>query len=472
MNKLIAQLNQLNKDELVAFIARLQGESATLDQRIALLVTKPFVSGRMRLLQNRVQNLKGDQSFISYRDCGSFESELDELVTVMAELLEQQPDANAVFMLVDGLMQSNVNVIEQVEESFFVGDLYQQTAVLWLKAASQLRELQQDPQAAHTVYDWPQLVLAKLTENEYGVWDHLLENSALLLTVDELTQLALYFENTILAAQKNSTQGASCHHVVDNFGARHAALGLEGIAIALKDHELLEKSMLLRNPEPNELQKKHMAKKLLSIGYAERAIIWLQGEWSWHVRYEQQNLLDACYQAAGDNYALVQLRRERYETEPNVENLRLLIAVSNPQERQILELGASTRALEIKYFSFRINTLLELGAFTVAADQIFVNSSELLTAGYVAADWAKSLAIQGYPLAAAVCYRVLIVSTLKAARSKSYHYAVSYLHQLCVLDVAITNYQEHREHREFVAEMRAQHARKRAFWSKIDFPLP
>lgn len=215
-----------------------------------------------------------------------------------------------------------------------------------------------------------------------------------------------------------------------------------------------------------------MAKKLLSIGYAERAIIWLQGEWSGHVRYEQQNLLDACYQAAGDNNALVQLRRERYETEPNVENLRLLIAVSNPQERQILELGASTRALEIKYFSIRIKTLLELGAFAEAADQIMVNTSELLTVGYVAADWAKSLAIQGYPLAAAVCYRVLIVSTLKAARSKSYHYAVSYLQQLCVLDAAITDYQEHRAHREFVAEIRAQHARKSAFWSKIDFPLP
>lgn len=101
-----------------------------------------------------------------------------------------------------------------------------------------------------------------------------------------------------------------------------------------------------------------------------------------------------------------------------------------------------------------------------------VNTSELLTVGYVAADWAKSLAIQGYPLAAAVCYRVLIVSTLKAARSKSYHYAVSYLQQLCVLDAAITDYQEHRAHREFVAEIRAQHARKSAFWSKIDFPLP
>lgn len=255
MSKLIAKLNQLNKDELVAFIARLQGVSAAIDQRIALLVTKPFVSDRMRLLQNRVQSLKGDQSFISYLDCGSFESELAELVTVIAELLQQRSDAEAVFMLVDGLMQSNVNVIERVEESFFVCDLYQQTAVLWLKAASQLRELEQIPKDAHTAYDWPQRVLAKLTENEYGVWDHLLENSALLLTVDELTQLALYFENTILAAQKNSTQGKSCNHVVDNFGTRHAALGLEGIAIALKDPELLEKSMLLRNPEPNEVQK-------------------------------------------------------------------------------------------------------------------------------------------------------------------------------------------------------------------------
>lgn len=30
MNKLIAQLNQLNKDELVAFIARLQGRAQPL----------------------------------------------------------------------------------------------------------------------------------------------------------------------------------------------------------------------------------------------------------------------------------------------------------------------------------------------------------------------------------------------------------------------------------------------------------
>lgn len=467
MNKLIEQLNQLDKDELVAFIAQLQGESSTLDQRIALLVTKHSVCGRIALLKKRVQRLKGEQQFISYRDCGSFESELAELVTAMAELVEQQQDTKAVFSLVDGLMQSHVNVIERVEDSCYVGDLYQQSAELWLKAASQLRQVQEGAKATQIAYDWPQLVLARFEDNGYAVWDHLLENSLQLLTVDELKQLALHFENTIHTAQKNPSQGE--HY---SYAAGCASTGLEGVAIALNDPDLLEKNLQLRSPEPNELQKMHLARTLLNLGYAQRAITWLQGEWTGYARHDQHRLLDACYQAAGDSDALVQLRRERYEVEPDAANLRLLIEVSSPQERQILKLGSVAKALGIAFFSTRINTLLELGALDEAAEQIIANTSELDTTSYVAADWAKSLAKQGYPLAAVVCYRVLIDSTLKAARSKSYHYAVSYLKKLCALDTAINDYQGHLAHREYVGEVRAQHARKSAFWSKIDFELP
>lgn len=473
MNKLSEKLKQLDKNELIEFIAQLHSETPELKQRIELLASKHSATEQISLLKKRVQSLKRGTRYIDYRTAHQFGNELYDLVNHIAELVKQKHAPQAVFELVDGFMQSHGNTFERVDDSSgFVGDLYQQGAELWLKAASELHQQQAGAKSTKTSsqngYDWPKELLKRFNDNGYAAWDDLLKNSAILLTSDELEQLAWRFENDIHTAQQNPPSAERY-----NSAAAHAKLGLEGVAIALNNPELIEKSTLLISPSPNELQKLSLAQTLLELGHAQRALNWLNGDWNARFQSEQQKLLDACYQATGDKNALLQLRRERYEAQPDANNLQALLAISSPQEIEDLKMGAIQKAQSIEHFSLRINTLIALEAVTEAANEVMLAGCKLSEVGYyVLPDWAKSFAKHNQPLAATLCYRTLTDDILNAARSKAYHHAVNYLKKLCELAPFINDYQGHSQHHDYVNQLSLQHKRKTAFWAKIDFNIP
>ncbi|MCE2573304.1 DUF6880 family protein [Motilimonas eburnea] len=461
MKPLFEQLMQLDKAELVEFIVQLQAENRDLDHRIELLANKHSVAGQVALIKKQVQSLKRSQRFISYREAGTFTNEISAMVAAMAELVESKLEAKAVFSLVDSFMQSHGKVYERVDDSSgYIGELYHQGCDLWIKAASQLR---QSPNAKRTSLDWQQEVLKRLEDNGYAVWDYLLQNSALLLTDTELKQLAWRFENDMREANLNKQE--------DKFGLApiKARLRLEGVAIALQDPDLLEKSMTLYQDEINELQKAHLAKELLDLGFPQRAVTWLQGEWKSFHQSEQLRLLDTCYQAAGDSRALIKLRQDRYQAEPSMANLAALIEVSDPQDVASLQQGAVANAKKIGVFSNRIDTLLKLQAWQEASEQIVTAGDELQTAGYYEpVEWAKQFTKQDFPLAASLCYRMLLDDILSSARSKAYHHGARYLQKLIKLSPDVKDYQGHIDHHYYLEKVKQRHGRKKAFWAKVD----
>jgi len=79
-----------------------------------------------------------------------------------------------------------------------------------------------------------------------------------------------------------------------------------------------------------------------------------------------------------------------------------------------------------------------------------------------------SLAKQGRGLAATLLRRALVADVLQRAKSQYYHYAVSDLKKANDFAQTVNDWQGFATHDTFMQTLQTQHARKSAFWSKLD----
>jgi hypothetical protein len=71
----------------------------------------------------------------------------------------------------------------------YVGDVYQECAVLWLQAAAQVSD-----EGQKKTPNWIEKIKEFVANNDYALYDNLLPNVDILLNQDELRQLAFYYE--------------------------------------------------------------------------------------------------------------------------------------------------------------------------------------------------------------------------------------------------------------------------------------
>ena len=142
-----------------------------------------------------------------------------------------------------------------------MGEVYRQAVLLWLTAA---REWQ------GAKVDWLERVYKLYQQNDYGVLDPLLPNAHMLLTQDQLEQLAWRYENALRKALKPPEQEGKV-----NLMALHSGVALGQIADALHDPSLYERSVLIGSRQPNNLQMKSICEKYLQHGQADEAMRYL-----------------------------------------------------------------------------------------------------------------------------------------------------------------------------------------------------
>ncbi|MEM6415924.1 MAG: DUF6880 family protein [Pseudomonadota bacterium] len=85
---------------------------------------------------------------------------------------------------------------------------------------------------------------------------------------------------------------------------------------------------------------------------------------------------------------------------------------------------------------------------------------------YVLAPAAEKLAGK-YPLAATLLLRAMIDFMLKEGRSKRYKHAARHLLECESLAGQIADYGAHKPNRDYLADVRDKHSRKRGFWSQV-----
>ncbi|WP_261847452.1 DUF6880 family protein [Pectobacterium araliae] len=436
-------------------IEAIYGLDPKVDQRIEALLYRQDTVKQEKLLKERIASITRGKRFIDYYQSHGFAMELEALVGDIAYLIDDAP--KKAFALIDALMSTHSRVYERADDSNGdIGGAYAAALSVWIKAASQWRL-----QGGKT-RNWPDEVKKRHDENDYAVWDGVIAQSATLLTEPELQQLAQDFEHEYAAALINAS------HEEYNFRAAHATIGISGVAEALKDVALFERSILLGSPEPNELQKLHIVEFCLSINEAQSALKWLLEPFQNHTEVRRQALLDQAYSQLGDQDALLALRRGAYQQRPDYPRLQALLAVLQDEtEKKTLLDKASTHALAMEDIEAKIGTLMALNDYEQAAAQLLAYRDSLNVFFGVLLNWADQFHDAECALAEIICYRLLLDDILSSGRSKAYDHAAIYYRKLDKLASRVTSHAPLLEWSEYQEQLKQQHGRKYSFWQRL-----
>ncbi|WP_135607057.1 DUF6880 family protein [Solemya velesiana gill symbiont] len=445
----------IDADILRNFIFDLYLRYPELSDKIEALTLANDSTALSRVLGKRIASLRRGRRFIDYRASFDFARELEALLAdIESGLLARSP--KHAFNLVDRFLATAESVLNRVDDSVgAVGEVYRQAVLSWLTAAK-------DWQNANV--DWLERIYQLYQQNDYGVLDPLLPNAHLLLTQDQLKQLAWRYENALRKASKSHEQEDKV-----NFPVLHNGVALGQIADALRDPALYERSVLIHSPKPNNLQVKSICEKYLQYEQPEAAMRYLNQAWESRFEYDRLQLLDQVCVQTGDRQQLKVIRSRLFRSEQSYASFTRYLEVLDEDEKEKACGSAIEQAEQGGNIVLSADLLMKLSQTERAQALVLARHQELAECLYDSLlRLAKAFEKADCNLAATACYRALLLDILAQARSKAYGHGARYYNKLEALAKRIKVFKPLLTHHVFVEQLRSVHGRKKSFWARLE----
>ena len=407
------------------------------------------------VLRKRIASLKRGRRFIDYRASFDFARGLEEFLDdIESGLLEHSPEH--AFDLVDRFLATAESVLNRVDDSGgAVGEVYRQAVLLWLMAAKGWRDAN---------VDWLERIYQLYQQNDYGVLDPLLPNVHLLLTPDQLKQLAWRYENALRKALKSPEQEDKI-----NLVALHSGVALGQIAEALRDPALYERSVLIHSPQPNNLQMKSICEKYLQYEQPESAMPYLNQAWESRFEHDRLELLDKVCVQMGDRKQLKVIRSRLFQSEQSYASFTRYLEALDEDEKEEACSSAIEQAEQGGDILRSADLLLNLGQTERAQVLVLARHQELAECFYDGLlRLAKAFEKADCNLAATACYRALLLDILAQARNKAYGHGVRYFKKLEALAKRIKVFKPLPTHHAYLEQLHSAHGRKKSFWVRLE----
>jgi len=454
IDQLKQKLAEIDAPAMRNFILDLYLHYPELSDKIEALVLSDDPAALAKALGKRVQSLSRGSKFIDRRASLDFSRELEGLLADIASGLLASSPKHA-FDLIDKFLKTADSVINRVDDSNgSVGQVYRDTVILWLTAAKAW-------QGANI--DWLERVYELEQQNDYGVLDPLLPNANLLLSQDQLTQLAWRYESELRKASKSPEERGDF-----NYDALRSGVALQSIAQALRDPDLYERALLIRSPKPNHLQMKDICENYLRHQLPEAAMRYLDQPWESRFEPYRLELLDEVYVQMGDRQKLKQIRYQLFQNQQGYFSFKTYLEVLDGQEGEQAREEAIKQAELGENLMQNADLLLNLNQ-PERAQTLILSKHEELPASFHHSLLELALAFEkaNCDLAATACYRALLIDILAQARSKAYRYGAQYYKKLEALAGKIKAFKPLSDHPAFVQELRSTHGLKRSFWVQV-----
>ena len=448
------KLSDIDADTLRDFIFDLYLRYPELNDKIEALTLANDPVALSRVLGKRIASLRRGRRFIDYQASFDFARELEALLAdIERGLLATSP--KHAFDLVDRFLATAESVLNRVDDSNgSVGEVYRQAVLLWLTAAREWQDAN---------VDWPERVYQLYLQNDYGVLDPLLPNAHLLLTQDQLKQLAWRYENALRKALKSPKQEGKV-----NLVALHSGVALGQIADALHDPALYERSVLIASPQPNNLQMRSICEKYLQYEQPEEAMRYLNQAWESRFEHDRLTLLDEACLQTGDRQQLKAIRCRLFQSDQSHASFMRYLEVLDKDEKEKACVSAIKQAEQGSNILRSAQLLLNLSQTERAQALVLARHQELQACFYDSLlGLAKAFEKADCDLAATACYRALLLDILTQGRSKAYGHGVRYFRKLEALAEHIKAYKPLPAHHAFVQQLQSDHGRKRSFWARL-----
>ena len=454
IDELTKKLSELNAAVLQDFVLDLYLRYPDLSASIETLVLFSDPPALKKAIAKRITSLKRGRRFIDYRASTDFARDLESILRDIENgLLGAEP--KLAFELVDKFLATADSVLNRVDDSSGeIGGVYRDAVLLWLTAAKAWGD---------TKTDWQERVYQLYEDNDYGVLDPLLPNSHILLSEEQLKQLAWRYEAEARKAvkDKDPNDGMSWASIT-----RRVALG--SVAEALKDPALYEHSVLIDSPEPNDLQKKDIVSQYIQFNQLDEALRWLNTDWESRFETDRLQLLEQVYELNGNTDQLRAVRQQLYQKEKSFTRLERYLATLGEEEQAAARQQAISQAEQGRDVTVSADLLLQLGEARRAQQLVVLRHTELEGCFYGSlTSLVKQFEKAACPLAATACYRALLLDILGKGRTTAYTHAARYFKKLEVLAEEISDFSPLAGRREFLDQLERDHGRKRSFWGRV-----
>ncbi len=449
------KLSNLDEDIVKDFILGLYEHYPDLHAQIETLILRNDPPAFAKAINKRIQSVKRGRKFIDYYASYEFSRNLETITQdIETGLLESSP--KLAFDLIDKFLATTEKVLNRCDDSNGdISGVYHNATLLWLTAASRWTDSKEN---------WLERVYQLYQQNDYGVLDLLLPNSHLLLSNEQLKQLAWRYESELKQVMNRPSKDGRF-----NLLTLSPSVALHSVAEALKDPSLYERATLLISPKPNDIEKQSIVKMYLQFEQVDEALTWLNSPWDSLLCYDRLCLLDNAYCLNGDSVNLKQVRYQLYQSLHEYDDFKNYLDILDENEKQKAREEAIKTAEQAKDFSTDIIMLFELDEAERAQKLVLNNPVEASNCYYTyLLDFAKKFEKTNCPLAAVACYRYLILEILARAKSKAYGHAVRYYKKLAQLAIEIDSYSPLEIHEHFLQQLQDKHGRKRSFWAKLE----
>ena len=454
MDNLKQKIAELDPEILRRFILDLYQSYPDLSDRIETLALANDPQSLQKAIAKRIASLKRGRRFIDYRESAEFSRNMESIVgDIERGLLDNSP--RLAFEVVDKFLATAGKVMERVDDSSGeISYVYREAVLLWLRSAKAWEG---------STVDWQERVYKLYQENDYGVLDALLPNSYLLLTEDQLRQLAWRYESELRQAIREKSADDSL-----NWKAITGQVALCSVADALKDPALYERSVLIDSPEPNGLQKKSIVKRYIEYHQPDEAQRWLDTDWGTRFEADRQTLLEQLYEQSDNIDQLREIRQQIYQREKSYTSLERYLSTLSVEQQLKARQQAIQQAELGGDIMVNASLLLKLDEAERAQKLVVSRHDELESCFYnTLINLAKDFEKQACQLAATVCYRALLLGILIQGRSKTYAHAARYYKKLVVMAENIADFTPLEDNVVFLEKLETKHGRKRSFWERV-----
>ena len=174
------------------------------------------------------------------------------------------------------------------------------------------------------------------------------------------------------------------------------------------------------------------------------------------------------YQELGNDKEAEKIVLDNFRKSKSMSTLEEVLPYLKEEQKQKFIDSEVKSICESNEFSMQdLNFLIELNCLDKAEEYV------LRLKDQVNGDWyyailpiIKNLESSGSLLAASVCYRALVDSVLRRAKSKTYHHAVSYLKKLDRISAKVDDWKSIESHSSYLENLKKTHKLKYSFWDK------
>ena len=393
------------------------------------------------------------RGFLDYRAARHWGVELDAWLTqVEHELLPRDP--MAAVTLAEDFIESDTAFFERADDSDgLVGDAIRSACRLWLRAAARC-EAPPD--------SWPDRIGRLFTADAYGAREPLLTDAVIVLSEPQLRGLVAQFEGRLEAALAHAGPGL---HPTTGVRSHSAALTL--LSRALGDPDVHVRTTLRLSPKPNSMQQQDFVLAYLDADRPADALSWVEDTSDWH-ELTRLRLLAEVLKRLGQVERSAPIQQQVFEQTLAVDDFRTWLGHLAPSLQPTAFARARELALDHDDAVLAARMLVEMERDEDAERVLLAEPARIRGQDY---SWlvplARALEAHARWRGATAVYRALLDAILAKAYAPAYGHGARYWHRLQAIAEQAPGLSPLLPHDDYIAAIRAKHARKVAFWAQV-----